>query len=148
MQGSRANRIRSDAFLVLPHYPLFAVTMETVETNFRWRGVESPGCSCSLLHRWDFSGFASEPSDLGHFLHAPHTMQTERINVQSPSVTILCVKLDDELERSVEIGRGFEAVMSPNTMRKHRMGRKSVTGVTDYSRYFLFAERRVRCGSR
>jgi hypothetical protein len=34
-----ANRIRDDAFLVLPHYPLFAVTMETVETNFLWRGI-------------------------------------------------------------------------------------------------------------
>jgi len=30
-----ANRIRGDAFLALPHYPLFAVTRETVKANFR-----------------------------------------------------------------------------------------------------------------
>jgi hypothetical protein len=46
-----ANRIRDDAFLLLPHYPLFAVTMETVETNFRWCGIFSrQGWFCSLVH--------------------------------------------------------------------------------------------------
>ncbi len=32
-----ADRVRGDRFLLLPHYPLFGVTVETVKSNFRWR---------------------------------------------------------------------------------------------------------------
>jgi hypothetical protein len=101
-----------------------------------WILSHPEGCCGSLLHRWDFSHFSSEPSNMEHFLHAPHMMHLERINVRSSSATILRVKLDDELEASDDIGREFEAGM-PQIPSVTTHGRKSVTRVTRYSRYFL-----------
>ena len=94
-------------------------------------------CFCSLLHRWDFSHSSNEPSNLEHFLDTPHTLHVERINVRSPSTTILFVKLDSDFDWCDDIAREFLEAMPLGNKSKHTPAATSVTRITHNGANFL-----------